>query len=426
MESVSINGFVYRIPFPIYIYLLYSTLHTSQTKMEKAQALFDKCAPLLEEAAFSTWKRSEVEMFFQVLAEYHQASAMAEEEEEAEDVAESHYKTTVAEVDRFLVKVKGFLNEKYPFGSIEEPTRVPNSGEVSATAAPVVSVDAFLYDEEDVQQLIEKGQLSDRYCLECGSMKTGLTEFITHSFSRDQLVFIVCYVLPYLRNELQCDVSKLVEVGARFGNLLWACFAAAEERQTVVKEVVGVELDQKMVDVQRALLTRFCSRPKPTNPLTCRIVHSDCFEGEGKAALTGGDVLVLHNVFQYFVQTPADHVRCWTTLRETANRPGQILLCSPPIEETLSGVDEGVIRQHLKTKKRPREETPIGEVIQQWLEEYVECITIDEVRDTFLQLRTAELGCGEDCGDGCCEHEENSVAEDLREGVQNIAVYRVK
>ncbi|EPY43463.1 hypothetical protein AGDE_00458 [Angomonas deanei] len=285
MESVSINGFVYRIPFPIYIYLLYSTLHTSQTKMEKAQALFDKCAPLLEEAAFSTWKRSEVEMFFQVLAEYHQASAMAEEEEEAEDVAESHYKTTVAEVDRFLVKVKGFLNEKYPFGSIEEPTRVPNSGEVSATAAPVVSVDAFLYDEEDVQQLIEKGQLSDRYCLECGSMKTGLTEFITHSFSRDQLVFIVCYVLPYLRNELQCDVSKLVEVGARFGNLLWACFAAAEERQTVVKEVVGVELDQKMVDVQRALLTRFCSRPKPTKPPHLPHRPQRLFRGRGEGCL---------------------------------------------------------------------------------------------------------------------------------------------
>ncbi|EMP30751.1 hypothetical protein UY3_12173, partial [Chelonia mydas] len=80
---------------------------------------------------------------------------------------------------------------------------------------PTVHVDAFLYDDDIIDSLCEKGKMSRNYCVVCGSHKTAPLEFISHSFSLMELKFLYQYALPDLTGKI------LVDVGSRLGAVLF-------------------------------------------------------------------------------------------------------------------------------------------------------------------------------------------------------------
>lgn len=55
-----------------------------------------------------------------------------------------------------------------------------------------VHVDCFLYDEDDIEDLVEQGKLTRTYCLDCGSKNTKPLTFISHSLAPAQVVLIYC------------------------------------------------------------------------------------------------------------------------------------------------------------------------------------------------------------------------------------------
>ncbi|KEG06264.1 hypothetical protein DQ04_14941010 [Trypanosoma grayi] len=380
----------------------------------------------------------------------------------------------VEEMDRSLTKVRHFLQQRVPYGSIREPNAPPQSSSSSAPCcreteepssggkAPVYPVDAFLYLEEDVEELVERGCISREYCRACGSVEIGLTDFITHSFSQDQLVFLSCYLLPALsdasyavtqdwclrrRNEQSPDAASpftcrhVVDVGSRLGVVPLSCyFAAQQQRLRATQRVTGIELDGEMVELQRTVLKRFASKPAS---LQVDIIHSNCFEGAGEEALRDADVVILHNVFEYFTETPVEHLRSWCRLREIVARRGQLLICSPSLEETFASftpehmqvvmnsssggnsllASEASAQQHVdgNTRKRSRDEQESKEgVFEQWCQSWVTEIDVAELREAFLVLRQAGCNCHDDhssCGE---------VDKELEEGLRHMRVYVVK
>ncbi|CCW64680.1 unnamed protein product [Phytomonas sp. EM1] len=379
-------------------------------------------------------------------------------------------------------------NEVVPSFSLLEsgPARLP----ATLVPPPVCVVDAFLYNTDDIEALVAERQLCREYCRRCGSIDIGLVDFITHSFSQDQLVYLSCFLVPMLvakATSRSCLTVKaaaghqgdgeprrgpplspssqpqtqephgddrirrvesvsLVDVGSRLGVVLWSMYFAAKAGvydvnsvtsgdsagRVLLKRVLGVERDPHFVLMQRELGRRYCAQPF----LFLDILESDCFEGEGAAALESSDFIVLHNVFEYFSESPEKHLCCWMKLRGLVRRPGQILICSPSLQETFGSfdqIDENYLSEVLtselstsdtlqagkgskkknrtqpsnlegkgeKPSKRLRED--VSDVKKslnitrdvkanrkwqkEWIDSYVESVNVDAIVKCFLRLR---------------------------------------
>lgn len=405
--------------------------------------------------------------------------------EDENDADEEAFAGVVSEVDRCLSLVRDFLKRRMPFGAVVEPTlpagtaerQAPQSssadiisckrarslsGEPSSSAptsnsvhsgaavveAPVYAVDAFLYAEGDIEKLVEAKKLAREYCCRCGSTDLGLVEFITHSFSQDQLVYLSCFLLPHLLDVVVAshEASRplsIVDVGSRLGIVLWACAfalqrgllapaqaattdAAADDAAPEVN-LVGIELDATFVKISQDVARRFFAQrrrhaPKlvsvpqpaaangvdaklPDVSSSIQLLQSDCFEGAAASALSESSLVVMHNVFEYFCTTAVEHARCWLKLRRLVHRSGQFLVCSPALEVTLGTFTDEVWLQawQLENGNDARgASTPLA-----WLASYVEPFDTADVASDFLTMRT--LSCeGCDAGsDGDKHHEDH-------------------
>ncbi|KAG5480888.1 hypothetical protein LSCM4_06457 [Leishmania orientalis] len=441
------------------------------------------------------------------------------------DADEEAFVGAVGEVDRCLNRVRGFLKRCMPFGVVAEPTvpasgtqpqatqqstldaasnkrarspsaEAPSSAPTSSdanggaamVAAPVYAVDAFLYSEDDIEKLVKAKKVSREYCRRCGSTDVGLTEFITHSFSQDQLVYLSCFLFPHLLDMVVAsdETSRplsIVDVGSRLGIVLWACAFSLQwgllaPRRSVTAgadagdaaadvQLVGVELDAAFVKISQGVLRRFFAprrwhAPKLNAPLhsaaadsvstaladissNIQLLQSNCFDAAAAAVLGDSSLVVMHNVFEYFCATVVEHARCWLKLRRLVHRSGQLLVCSPALQETFGAFTDEVWSQAFQMEDGEGEGTtkPLA-----WLASYVEPVDIADVASDFLRLRALfrdgldgdsdkdqhdENHHHHQCNGGnyhhhCSEEDEGDGEElsELVEQIQQIYVYRVK
>ena len=80
-----------------------------------------------------------------------------------------------------------------------ENLQVPQNSAEGLNFANTVHVDAFLYDEADVEELTGEGKIPTHFCKECNSKNVCEIEMITHSAARDDLEYIFQALLPDLR-----------------------------------------------------------------------------------------------------------------------------------------------------------------------------------------------------------------------------------
>lgn len=441
------------------------------------------------------------------------------------DTDKEAFAGAISEVDRCLNLVRDFLKRRMPFGTVVEPTvpagtaerQAPQSnsahtaswkrarspsGEASSSAptsnsvhssaavvaAPVYAVDAFLYTEGDIEKLVEAKKLAREYCCRCGSTDIGLVEFITHSFSKDQLVYLSCFLLPHLLDVVVAsdEASRplsIADVGSRLGIVLWACAFALQRgllapEQTVATDaavggaapevkLVGIELDATFVKVSQDVMRRFFAQrrrhaPKldsapqpaaadgvdaklPDVSSSIQLLQSDCFEGAAASALSESSLVVMHNVFEYFCTTAVEHARCWLKLRRLVHRSGQFLVCSPSLEVTFGTFTDEVWLQACQLENGQDAggtSTPLA-----WLASYVESFDTADVASDFLAMRALSCEGCDNVSDGDEHHEDHhhgrscdhyhhhSSAEDEGDGdeasemveqIQRIYVYRVK
>ena len=80
-----------------------------------------------------------------------------------------------------------------------ENLQVPQNSEEGLNFTNTVHVDAFLYDEADVEELTGEGKIPTHFCKQCNSKNVCEIEMITHSAARDDLEYIFQALLPDLR-----------------------------------------------------------------------------------------------------------------------------------------------------------------------------------------------------------------------------------
>jgi hypothetical protein len=78
-------------------------------------------------------------------------------------------------------------------------------------------VDAFLYSDNDVEELGLNGQLKNYFCNDCGSKNIESLNFISHSTSTLQLHYIFEHVL----NGMEVNDKIVLDIGSRLGSVLY-------------------------------------------------------------------------------------------------------------------------------------------------------------------------------------------------------------
>jgi hypothetical protein len=185
-----------------------------------------------------------------------------------------------------------------------------------------VHIDAFLYDDEMVDTLCEEGKLSHSYCLQCGSVNTRPLTFISHSLSREKLLFVFKSVLPPLRNK------TVLDIGSRLGAVLYGAFV-----YTKASKIIGVEMNADLCNIQNKLIKKYNFQDR------IEVVEANI--ADRPDVVVSADVIIMNNVFEFFLE-PEKQISVWRFLRQTI-KPGTLLVTVPPLEETFSHLQTGII-----------------------------------------------------------------------------------
>jgi len=226
-------------------------------------------------------------------------SAFVDEEEKRED----------RKSEVLLSCIKETLREKVPLSGAMKSEHIsyPTIGEDKhLNASNCLHVDAFLYDDDDVETLIEEGQIQSNYCTECNSSTNIQPKtFISHSASKERLKHIFRHCLPSMKGK------TILDVGSRLGVVLYVAYTYTE-----AASIVGVELNKELCDLQRDVVEKY----KMGDRVCVR--EGDVMEMDSD--VQGADVVFLMNVFEWFLDVEAQK-KVWEYLRR--NIKSGALIC---------------------------------------------------------------------------------------------------
>lgn len=411
-----------------------ASMHPTEDSVE---VVFDAVQTALDNQmdVVATWTNTDIQRFCALAGAYldNTVASRKRAREEVESAAQpdgdgressgdSIASARLQSADRLfqsLQRVRTHLKKIVPFGSIKEGVFVPQSNPEFDPAVPAVDVDAFLYDEHDVEELVEASLVSRSYCKDCASTRIGDVQFISHSFSRDQLVYLFCYALPWVVRDFGCDRRAgmtICDVGSRLGIVLASAAMLGQSNRrsnNAAKEnpnglqfqrITGIEINQQFCSVQQQLMQKLGLAGNAS------VKCIDALSAEGLAEIRGHDVVILHNVFEWFAAED-DQLAVWKQLRETLNRPGQILVVVPTLDQSMA---------HLVKCAKGSSEVLNVVGSPDFISSWVSRCDLDVAVATFEAERLgdhADHGCDE--GD-CAAHQE------ILELVSLINVYMVK
>ncbi|XP_046982734.1 uncharacterized protein LOC124552495 [Schistocerca americana] len=233
---------------------------------------------------------------------------------------------TEDESDDLLKTIADDIKEVLPPDAVlpSENISTPLVGE-NADCDPrhTLHVDAFLYDDEQVDDMCEDGRLDRNYCLQCGSHKTRPLTFISHSASRERLRYIFRALLPPLERE----GTVILDVGSRLGAVLYAAYI-----YTKATKIFGVEINKDFCNLQRDIIKKYNFQD--------RVVVLEGDVTNAADVIRAADVIVMNNVFEFFM--PAEkQVAVWRLLRAAA-RPGALLVTVPALEAAFAHLQTGI------------------------------------------------------------------------------------
>ena len=221
----------------------------------------------------------------------------------------------------------------------------------SYTEANTLSVDGFLYEEDDIDDLCDAGKLTRNYCLGeggiaclicrsrmCSSADQNVSVCIyrmwkpsyktakfcfsfpfysgaslhiqTGKSSRDLVLGFALRVLQALPEACEGSLKGrcILDVGSRLGAAVYAAVLLGG-----CKAAVGVEMNEELCQVQEEALRLFGLAQRGA-----RVVCADVMTCADEVA--AADVVLLHSAFQFF-QTPEQSRAIWDFLRSKVPPP---------------------------------------------------------------------------------------------------------
>lgn len=239
-------------------------------------------------------------------------------------VAEAvHKMSQIAEYVKTIVPGDAIL----PSENIIQPTKGENA---DCRPETTVHVDAFLYTDYDIDQLVEEGKLSRNYCKACGSRDVAPLTFISHSASGRRAQFIFRDMVPYLEGK------SVLDVGSRLGVMLYAAHAF-----TPANPIIGIEINPDFCQLQENVIKHFQMDDR------IKIMNTDVRNAADVVSTV--DVVILNNVFEFFMPEH-EQVQLWQFLRKHIKQ-GAILVTVPSLEDSLKELETGIgISQWVKQR----------------------------------------------------------------------------
>ncbi|KAL7645827.1 UNVERIFIED_CONTAM: hypothetical protein RMT77_002724 [Armadillidium vulgare] len=226
--------------------------------------------------------------------------------------------------DGKLRKIADDLRKIVPLNAIfpSEQITFPTVGE-NADCDPLhtLHVDAFLYDEDMVDELCDTGELARNYCVDCSSHNTQPITYISHSISRERLAYVFRALLPPLPEE-----ATLLDIGSRLGAVLYGAYV-----YTKCKRIIGIELNGDLCQVQQSIISKHQFQDR------IQVIPGDVMEQV--EVVKAADVIVMNNVFEFFIN-PLIQVGIWRLLR-TNTKKGSLLVTIPSLQDSLRYLDVG-------------------------------------------------------------------------------------
>ncbi|XP_046384409.1 uncharacterized protein LOC124154613 [Ischnura elegans] len=202
-----------------------------------------------------------------------------------------------------------------------ESISFPTSGENSLLdPKTTVHVDGFLYDDDLIDELCENGEMSRSFCLSCGSRSVKPLTFISHSASRERLLYIFTALLGPLSEKV------ILDVGSRLGAILYGAYLYSN-----AQKIMGIEINKEFCELQRRIVQKYGFQDR------IEIVEGNLID-YGSIVSTA-DVVVLNNVFEFFVPEEIQ-LLMWNFLRSHVKH-GALLVTSPSLHVSLQNLKGG-------------------------------------------------------------------------------------
>ncbi|CAB3244312.1 unnamed protein product [Arctia plantaginis] len=208
------------------------------------------------------------------------------------------------------------LEAEMPSETISPPTV---SDQADCNKTNTCHVDEFLYDEDEVENLVKSGKLKRRYCLDCSSRNVQDLTYISHSMSREQLQYIFKVLLPS-----DLEEKQIMDVGSRLGAVLYGAYHFSN-----AGTIVGIEMNKDWCDVQQSIIEQYTM---DSNRI--KVVHSDVLDRSDVVA--NSDIIII-NVLDFFVDSEKQK-EIWHFFKKHI-RKGTYLVSNRSMSDTLDYLD---------------------------------------------------------------------------------------
>ena len=185
-----------------------------------------------------------------------------------------------------------------------------------------INIDSFLYQEDDIDELVESGIIARSYCADCNSRNIHDMNFISHSMSLHQIRWLFEVALKSYQ-------GTLLDVGSRFGSVLFGAHLYSR-----FNEIIGIEIDEYFYRIAENVSTENMLNDR------LRLVLGDITSQQGANLILNSNVIVFNNVFQFFVgDNGREKLRqIWTVIRAMLTRSGTIIVSIPSLEQEFSEI----------------------------------------------------------------------------------------
>ncbi|KAI5646367.1 hypothetical protein NE865_01829 [Phthorimaea operculella] len=231
-------------------------------------------------------------------------------------------KNALIKAEKKLSKIAEFIKPRVPFEaelkseSIEPPTV---GDQADCTKVNTCHIDEFLYEEEEVDELVKEGKLKRHYCLDCNSRNTEDLIFISHSMSKKH---IQCIYKFYLPSDL--EGKQILDVGSRLGVVLYGAYYFSN-----ASTIVGIEMNKELCELQESVISKYSMDKN-----RIKVICSDVMDTPDIVAESN---VITINVLDFFVSTEKQK-EMWHFFKKHIKK-GTYLICNRAMDETLEGLD---------------------------------------------------------------------------------------